>query len=199
MTDYTAAVIRLENAYESMKLARKRVADEIKARHRLEQRREIEEATREAEYEFAAALAREVGLGLPGNVIREEVLRTQDWSRWKKWRELANLEPERVTIANAKAEKARAEAPMLWNEDYTVLTVRRDPNGTMLRQAVDLDRNSVFTMSGKYWFMEGAGEDNVKLNNSYFREHKIAWTKMLDAEITKQFEAGNLADLPTKH
>lgn len=199
MTDYTAAVIRLENAYESMKLARKRVADEIKARHRLEQRREIEEATREAEYEFAAALAREVSLGLPGNIIREEVLRTQDWSRWKKWRELANLEPERVVLANAKAERARAEAPFVWNDDYTVLTVRRDPSGNALPTPVDLDRKSLFAMAGKHWFMEGAGEENVKLNNAYFREHKLAWAKMLDAEITKQFEAGNLADLPAKH
>lgn len=199
MTDYTAAVIRLENAYESMKLARKRVADEIKARHRLEQRREIEEATREAEYEFAAALAREVSLGLPGNIIREEVLRTQDWSRWKKWRELANLEPERVVLANAKAERARAEAPFVWNDDYTVLTVRRDPSGTALPTPVDLDRWSMFAMAGKHWFMEGAGEENVALNNAYFREHKLAWAKMLDAEITKQFEAGNLADLPAKH
>jgi hypothetical protein len=102
VSDYTAAVIRLETAYESMKLARKRVTDEIKAKHRIQARKEAEAAVLSLEVEFAHALAVEHAAGLPGNVIREEVFHTQDWSRWKKWRDLAEIEPERITVANAR-------------------------------------------------------------------------------------------------
>lgn len=110
MNDYTAAVIRLETAYESMKLARKRVTDEIKARHRVQARKEAEAAVLSLEVEFAHALAVEHAAGLPGNVIREEVFHTQDWSRWKKWRDLAEIEPERITVANARVgAKEKAE------------------------------------------------------------------------------------------
>jgi hypothetical protein len=136
MTDYTAAVIRLESAYETMQLARKRVADEIKARHRIEQRKEIDAAIRDVEIEFANLIAREAENGLPGNVIREEVLHTQDWGRWKKWRDLAGMEPDRVTRQNAKVERERRYE---FNEDRTVLYWLKDASGNPLSPPVEFN------------------------------------------------------------
>lgn len=129
MNDYTAAVIRLENAYSSMQIARKRVADEVRAEFQRAIRDEITRRQHDIEHEFARELRLESERGLPGSVIRAEVLRTQDWGRWKKWRDLADIEPERVTIRNAKeereAERERATRVFEWRDG--VLYVHRNP------------------------------------------------------------------------
>lgn len=197
MEDYML-VIRAQNARSEMQEAKKRIKAETRRKYEAMMNADMAEAIEDVELKFARVLAEVHDAGVTQGILRREVLRTNVWNTWTYWRDKANIEPERVTISNARAEKARAEAPFVWNDDYTVLTVRRDPAGNALPTPVDLDRGSMFAMAGKHWFMEGAGEENVKLNNAYFREHKLAWAKMLDAEITKQFEAGNLADLPAK-
>lgn len=126
MSDYTAEVIRLEGLYEGMQIAKKRIADEIRSRHRVAIRHEIEEAQRGIEYEFARELATSHASGLPGQVIRSNVLRTQDWGRWKKWRELAEIQPERVTVANAKAEAKAQKDGYAYDPETGVLTITKD-------------------------------------------------------------------------
>lgn len=189
MTEYTAAVIRLENAYESMKLAKGRVASEIKARHRVEQRREIEEATRELEHEFATALALENANGLPGDIIRSDVLHTQDWTRWKKWRDLAGIEPERVSARKAKETIARENAIFLWSEDYQTLTVKKNSKGIALDPAVVYYMGNLKKM-GSYWVADTEDDDYElavrKADESY------AFLKMVTAEIQRVIDAGHL-------
>lgn len=189
MTEYTAAVIRLENAYESMKLAKGRVASEIKARHRVEQRREIEEASRELEHEFATALALENANGLPGDIIRSDVLHTQDWTRWKKWRDLAGIEPERVSARKAKDTIARENAVFLWSEDYQTLTVKKNSKGISLDPAVIYDMGNLQKM-GSYWIADTEDDDYElavrKADESY------AFLKMVTVEIQRVIDAGHL-------
>lgn len=127
MKDYTAEAIHLENLYEAMQIAKKRIADEIRARHRVTIRREIEEAQRDLEYTFAQELAKSHANGLPGQVIRTNVLRTQDWGRWKKWRDLAQIKPERVTASNARAEATVAKQGYRYEDG--ILTMLRNHAG----------------------------------------------------------------------
>lgn len=125
MQDYTAEVIRLEAAYTTMQIARKRVSDEVKAEFRSRIRAEVERRQEEVEAEFARLLKEASERGLPGSVIRAEVLRTQDWGRWKKWRDKGEILPERVVIANAREEKKRANLVFEWIEN--VLHVYKNP------------------------------------------------------------------------
>lgn len=191
MMEYTAAVIRLENAYESMKLAKGRVANEIKARHRVEQRREIEEATRELEHEFATALALENANGLPGDIIRSDVLHTQDWTRWKKWRDLAGIEPERVSARKAKETIARENTPFLWSDDYLTLTVRKNSLGHVLVKPVVYDMTTLHKVRDRWW-PESDDEENFL---TVLREDaQYAFAKMVHTEIQRQIDAGNVKE-----
>lgn len=114
MEDYTAAVIRLETAYLSMQEARRRIAGEVRTNYKIAMRKEIEAKQKSAEIEFARQLAIEAAAGLPGNIIRRDVLHTGDWARWVKWRDLAGIDPDRVTADNAKKARELAERAYRW-------------------------------------------------------------------------------------
>lgn len=190
MTEYTAAVIRLENAYESMKLAKARVANEIKSRHRVEQRREIEEATRELEHEFATALALENANGLPGDVIRSDVLHTQDWTRWKKWRDLAGIEPERVSARKAKETIARENATFLWSDDYATLTVKKNSRGKTLSPELVYDMATNTKVRGGLWWPDSQDQDyDIRVMKE---DEDFQFRKMVSAQIQRAIDAGDI-------
>lgn len=194
INDYTSAVIRLENAYSSMQLARARAAAEIRAHYREVIKKEVAARQLAAEVEFARALAIEHEAGLPGNVIRTEVLRTNDWNRWKKWRDLAGIDPDRVTRENAKEAKERekqAATGYLWSDDYTVLTITK-ANGKTLAEPVVYDIPAdlaPYNNKGNYW--PRARNDNAELVAARAEE---GYHKNLSAEITRQVDAGNVPD-----
>ncbi len=187
--DYTAAVIRLEQAYESMQLARKRAALEVKSEYKARIRDEIARRQKAAEIAFAQELAIEHAAGMPGNVIRENVLHTQDWNRWKKWRDLAEIEPERVTVTNAKKARELENAVFLWSEDYQTLTVKKNSKGISLDPAVIYDMGNLKKM-GSYWMADTEDDDYElavrKADESY------AFLKMVTAEIQRAIDAGLL-------
>ena len=193
MEDVTAAVIRLERAYESMMIARRRVADEVRAEYRAVIRREIERRQEDIEREFAKELALENARGLPGSVIRKNVLHTEDWGRWKKWRDLAEIEPERVQIQNAKKEAALAASPFRWADDYSTLTVLKYGDTTLDEPVVfDMSTNQINPIHGMFW-PDSQDEDAER------EARKVAggvkpWLKFIDAEIRSRIDAGNVAD-----
>lgn len=171
MNDYTAAVIRLENAYSSMQIARKRVADEVKAEFQRAIRDEISRRQYEIEHDFAKALRLETERGLPGAVIRAEVLRTQDWGRWKKWRDMADIEPERVTRSNAREENRLASLTYRWDEADTAfgyaLVLLKDEQGNRIEpEAVLTDIK--YTAQDKLTVMPNVFGDN---------SHRAVWEK----------------------
>lgn len=125
MTDWTALVIELEEAKSAMITAKKVVKADADREARRVARENVREKVEELEYAFAKRLAAANAQGLPQSVIRKEILRTGDWDTWVKWRDLAQIEPERVVIENLKRAKADAERPYRWADDYSALTILR--------------------------------------------------------------------------
>ena len=62
--DYTAATIRLEKSYQSMQLARKVIAAEVRAEFRAKERAEIERRQLAVKVAFAQEMAEEMAAGL---------------------------------------------------------------------------------------------------------------------------------------
>lgn len=193
MQDYTAATVRLEAAYESMQIARKRVADEVRAEYRRRIREEIEDRQRSLEYEFARELAAEHARGLPGNVIRTHVLRTQDWGRWKKWRDLAEIAPERVTIRNAKEEREAAEAlaksHFRWSDDYATLTVVKNSKGEELETPITYRADTIWIKNELFYARSTSERDEL---NAMRTDTYKGWMTQLHNELEAQIEAGNI-------
>jgi len=190
--DYTAAVIRLEQSYQSMQLARKRVADEVKMEYRALMRDEIARRQKAAEAAFAQDLAIEHAAGMPGNVIREHVLHTQDWSRWTKWRDLANIDPDRVTVRDAKKAAELENASFIWSEDYATLTVKRNTKGETLLPPVIYEMATKWKSRSGRWEAEATDENYERLVRS--QDVEYAFGKMVSAEIQRQIEAGNVKE-----
>lgn len=182
MHDHTAAVIRLEEAYWAMKLARRRVADEVKADFQRAIRDEIAKRQRDIEIEFAKRLKEESDRGLPGGIIRSEVLRTQDWGRWKKWRDLAEIEPDRVTQRNAKAERELAASPFRWAEDYSTLTVVKDSTGADIEPLV-MRIEGLSTSHGSWYVPDGVSEDALVI-----ARRDSGFMKMISDELKKALD-----------
>lgn len=133
MTDWTARVIELEDAKSAMIAAKKQIKAEEERKALRAAREAIEARTEEIEHSFAKRLALANSEGMPQALIRKEVLRTNDWGTWVKWRDLAEIEPERVVVRNAKAEREAAEnAPFVWDFENRTLTVRIDRKGVRL-------------------------------------------------------------------
>lgn len=191
MNDYTAAVIRLENSYASMQIARKRVADEVKAEFQRAIRDEVARRQYEIEHEFAKDLRLESERGLPGSVIRSEVLRTQDWNRWKKWRDMADIEPESIVRRNAKADRAEEErrASLLFEWIDGVLHVYR--NVVTKAKLPHVVKYPMYNTRGTYvpWFID---EIPLLAWLTGDRSEGIKTAQAASAEVKRAFEAGEL-------
>lgn len=126
MTDRSTQIAILSELYEEYQDAK--TSPKVREIRR-EYKRQAEEAVKqyvdEKAKRFAAELHDAVKGGLPGGLVREHVLHTQDWNRWRKWRDLAGLDPERVSIRNAKEEAIKAKreaAPYTLRYDNGALT-----------------------------------------------------------------------------
>lgn len=127
MTDITSLVIEGQDARGRMQEAKRRIKAEVERKYRAIITREIADATVEAEVEFARLLRSLADRGVPQAVLRREVLRTNDWSTWVKWRDLAEIEPERVSARAAKTAKAEAQKP--YRVEGGRLWITRNENG----------------------------------------------------------------------
>lgn len=134
MADYSADVAILSAAYDRLTDAKTVITAKIRNEYREKMREAIAEAIKTAEQDFASEIAKATARGVPGAIIREHVLHTQDWSRWKKWRDLAQIEPERVMLARTREETHKANRGFRWEEDPTaeigwVFVLDRDEKG----------------------------------------------------------------------
>lgn len=103
--DYTAEVFALQNARGEMQAAKAKNRIEITAQYKARIDNAIKEADRAVELHFAKLLKEANEAGVPQSIIRRDVLRTNVWSRWTYWRDLAEITPDRVTLDNAKEER----------------------------------------------------------------------------------------------
>ena len=134
MTDWTARAIELEEAKAAMLAAKKRIKSEVEREALRKARETVADRVAEVEYDFARRLAMAVAEGMPQDTIRKEVLRTNDWPTWRKWRDMAQIEPQRVSVAKAKEVTRQANRGFRWEEDPTaeigwVFVLDRDEKG----------------------------------------------------------------------
>lgn len=192
MTDYTHEILTLQRARIDMQTEKASNRTTIKAKYAERIRQEIEDANEAAEIRFARLLAEAHSAGVPQSLLRSEVLRTNVWSRWVYWRDLAEIEPDRITIVNAKKERERENAVFLWSEDYQTLTVKKNSKGIALDPAVVYYMGNLRKM-GSYWVADTEDDDYElavrKADESY------AFLKMVTAEIQRAIDAG-LLDSP---
>lgn len=187
--DITSLVIEAQDARSRMQEAKKRIKAEVRRKYEAAMKRDTAEAIQDAEIEFARTLARVNASGVSQSILRREVLRTNVWDIWTYWRDLAGMDPERVTIQNAKKERERENAVFLWSEDYQTLTVKKNSKGIALDPAVVYYMGNLKKM-GSYWMADTQDDDYElevrKADESY------AFLKMVTAEIQRVIDAGLL-------
>lgn len=187
--DITSLVIEAQDARSRMQEAKKRIKAEVRRKYEAAMKRDTAEAIQDAEIEFARTLARVNAAGVSQSILRREVLRTNVWDIWTYWRDLAGMDPERVTIQNAKKERERENAVFLWSEDYQTLTVKKNSKGIALDPAVIYYMGNLRKM-GSYWMADTEDDDYElavrKADESY------AFLKMVTAEIQRVIDAGHL-------
>lgn len=121
--DYTNQILALQRARIDMQTEKKIVEVEVKQKYAEQIQHEIQERVATAERIFAGKLKDATDAGIPQSLIRKEVLRTNVWERWTYWRDLAQIEPERVKTQNARETAKIRERGYEWNDDYSVLTL----------------------------------------------------------------------------
>lgn len=192
MQDVTTLIIEAQDARSRMQEAKKRIKAEVRRKYEAQIKRETAEATQDAEIEFARTLARVNAAGVSQALLRREVLRTNVWDIWTYWRDLAGMEPDRVTVRSAKKKAELENSAFIWSEDYQTLTVKRNTKGETLLPPV------VYTMSTKWksrsgrWEAEATDENYERLVRS--QDVEYAFGKMVSAEIQRQIEAGNVKE-----
>lgn len=130
--DITQLIVEAQTARSIMQDKKKKIKGDIRRKYEAAIAMETAEATQEAEYDFARTLARVHAAGVSQAILRRQVLRTNVWDVWTYWRDLAQIEPERVTIRAAKEGKDKQKELLKrgfeWNSEYSLLTVYKLPD-----------------------------------------------------------------------
>lgn len=136
MADYTHEITMLQRARIDMQTEKAANKVSIKAKYAERIRQEIADADVEAEIRFARLLAEAHAAGVPQSLLRSEVLRTNVWSRWTYWRDLAEITPDRTVLIDRKEETRRANAVYRWDEADTefgyALVLTKDEEGQVI-------------------------------------------------------------------
>lgn len=190
MPDYTAEIAELSAAYQANRVANATISHEVRAKYRAIIAAEIEERKWETDKKFADQLARvKAAHDIPVGIIQDHVLHTKAWSRWVYWRDLAGIEPEKVSVNLAKEAKALENATFLWSEDYLTLTVRKNSLGHILATPVVYDMSSLRKVAALWW---PDTDDDDNFLRVMREDAPYAFGKMVSAEIQSQIEAGNV-------
>lgn len=189
MQDVTTLIIEAQEARSRMQEAKKRIKAEVRRKYEAQIKRETAEATQDAEIEFARTLARVNAVGVPQSILRREVLRTNVWDIWTYWRDLAGMEPERVTVANAKAAREKAEAAMALSEDGKILTVRKNSRGDNI-EPLEYDLSTNRKVRGGLWWPDA---HDAEAEREVARDDK-SFLRMLSDEIQRHIDAGAIAN-----
>lgn len=193
MQDVTTLIIEAQDARSRMQEAKKRIKAEVRRKYEAQIKRETAEATEDAEIEFARTLARVNAAGVSQALLRREVLRTNVWDIWTYWRDLAGMEPDRVTVNNAKKVRELANSPFLWSDDLLTLTVRKDSKGKDLAEAVEYDMTTNRKVRGKWWPESGTPEQNgLSDAERAAMKQDTAYLAYISDEIQRAIDAGNI-------
>lgn len=192
MQDVTSLIIEAQDARSRMQEAKKRIKAEVRRKYEAQIKRETAEATEDAEIEFARTLARVNAAGVSQALLRREVLRTNVWDIWTYWRDLAGMEPDRVTVQNAKRTAELENATFLWSDDYLTLTVKRNSRGGVLNPPVIYDLTTLRKTASGRWMPDTADADYEHLVRT--QDEAYAFGKMVSAEIQRQVDAGHVKE-----
>lgn len=188
MTDYTHEITALQRARIDMQAEKAQTRTTIKAKYAERIRQEIEDANQAAELHFARLLAKAHESGVPQSLLRSEVLRTNVWSRWVYWRDLAEIQPDRVMFEDAKKARNKENAVFLWADDYSTLTVQKDARGNAIQHLFyDMTTNSKF---GTIWWPDATDRD-ADMNARHGDEGQ-AFARMVSDEIQRAIDAGHV-------
>lgn len=186
MTDYTAQILALTEARGRMQLAKKVIAEQVRQEYEVKIQREIIERTTSAEAEFAQALKVANSNGVPGGVIRKSVLRTNDWSVWTYWRDLAEIEPERIVVAKAREAKEREAATYLWDHDARTFTVRKNSDGVVLDPVITYPI-STFRLANGMWIGDPESAE-YEMETMRSGSDMFAYARNMHAEIQRAID-----------
>lgn len=117
------ALAKLRREYVDLGVQKKVVRAQVKADFEVKIQMEIQRRVAEAEAEFARHLAAEKERhDLTVSSIQDEVLRTRTWTRWEKWRDMADIEPERVSIQFSREKRRDDEKPYRIEDGVVIVT-----------------------------------------------------------------------------
>lgn len=191
--DVTMQVIEAQEARSRMQEAKKRIKAEVKRKYEARITQEVAERSAEAEYEFARTLAKVHASGVSQAILRRDVLRTNVWGVWTYWRDLAEIEPERVTISNAKREREQAEAfaksHFRWSEDYATVTVIKNAKGDDLETPVVYTMDTIRMKGDLFYALPTSDSEELRaMKTDTYR----GWMDQLHTELEAQINAGNV-------
>ena len=188
MKDYTAEVVELQAAYTANRVANASISTEVKSKYRARIAEEIRNLKAEVDKRFADHLARvKERSGMPLTVIQEDVLHTKSWDRWVYWRDLANIAPERVSVAEARKAKADENAAFVWDLDARKLTLKRNRAGKILSPPVLFDMETLQYRDRK-WMMSAINGDAY---DDHIRSSERLYSFVID-EINRAVNAGEI-------
>lgn len=191
--DVTMQVIEAQEARSRMQEAKKRIKAEVKRKYEARITQEVAERSAEAEYDFARTLARVHSSGVSQAILRRDVLRTNVWGVWTYWRDLAEIEPERVTISNAKKEREQAEAfaksHFRWSDDYATVTVIKNAKGDDLEMPVVYTMDTIRMKGELFYALPTSDSEELRaMKTDTYR----GWMDQLHTELEAQINAGNV-------
>ena len=192
MQDVTTLIIEAQEARSRMQEAKKRIKAEVRRKYEAQIKRETAEATEDAEIEFARVLARVNAAGVSQSLLRREVLRTNVWDIWTYWRDLAGMEPDRVTVSNAKKERELGRSPCVWSEDRLTLTVRKDSKGQEIEPVV-YDMTTNRRIQGRWWPNSGtAAQNGLSDEERTATARDTGFARYVSDEIQRAIDAGEI-------
>lgn len=193
MHDVTTLIIEAQDARSRMQEAKKRIKAEVRRKYEAQITRETAEATQDAEIEFARVLARVNASGVSQALLRREVLRTNVWGIWTYWRDLAGMQPERVVLRDAKAERQHAEAlaksHFRWSDDYATVTVIKNAKGDELETPVVYTMDTIRMKGELFYALPTSDSEELRaMKTDTYR----GWMDQLHTELEAQINAGNV-------
>lgn len=202
MDTWDNEIAELRPAYTAVRDAKAIIKAEVRAKYKVIIEDEILDRVKSAEYKFAKQLADvKERSGIPVTVLQEHVFRTNSWSMWEKWRDLADIEPERVA-KNTRASKLTYGE---WTEDFSTLWVRKNPEGNAITPPLQL---SEFRYVKSGWRNRLDGEYADEAGNTTGGVHQVVvdmfgdWGKMFEfvqPEVERQAALGNVTITPPKN
>lgn len=127
--DYTHQILLGLDAKAKMKLARTTAKARARAEFETQIKAREKDLFAEAEAEFAGVVKKLHDSGVPGVVIRKDILGTNDWATWTRWRDLAGVEPETQVLERLRVEAVSNQKP--YRIEDGVIYVTRNATGPL--------------------------------------------------------------------